>query len=377
MLDSLVINATILSQERLSGLGVYAANVLRRLMPQLAETELARNLIVVGERRRVEDLFEDSSVADQLKWIELTTNHPIKRIWRLNRVVSKLKRHGSVGFYSPTHHGVVVKGVRQVITIHDLFALRFPANYRMQHYYFKWYMPRVLRRTDVLIADSESTATDCRRFYAQQPPCKVIYLGFRDDLFSDTPQPIRELEGVPFFIFVGPTYHYKNCDRLISAFASFAARHDDVPYHLAFAGGSDGYLQYLREYVASKHPDMVDRVRFLGFVSGDQLAWLYQQATAAAVTSLYEGFGLPALEAQAFGCPVVASNVGALLEVCGTAAMMVDPYDAESIARAMEELVDSPALRQRLIERGRENVARFSWDVCAGDILGQLRLTMS
>lgn len=384
MLDTLVINASILNQERVSGLGVYAANVLRRIVPSLVDQPVARHLVVVGDRQKVADALGAATdkmslnrVSGSLEWQTLTTNHPIMRIWQLNRSVRKLRGQGSVGVYSPTHHGVMVRGVRQIVTIHDLFALRFPANYKLQHYYFKWYVPRLLRQTDVVIADSDSTASDCHHYYAHLPPCKVIHLGLRDDLHTTSAQEIPTLAHAPFFLFVGPTYHYKNCDRLITAFASFLAKHPDCPHHLAFAGGSSDYLAYLREFIASKHAQVSDRIDFLGFVSSGQLAWLYRRATAAAVTSLYEGFGLPALEAQAFGCPVVASNVGALLEVCGTAARMVDPYDAESIAGALAEMVDSPAMREKLIERGRENVLRFSWDVCAGEILSQIRVTMS
>ncbi len=357
----LLINATILNGRRMTGLGVYTRSLLSELIPLLCRDDQVHSIRLIGDRQRVSELFGEQIRHDKISIDHVATNHPVLRLLSLNRIVGRKKWNSNSLFYSPTHHGVIVDGIRQVLTIHDLFALLFPRNYRLQNYYFRFYMPSVLAKTDTVITDSKNTAQDLRSFFEASPRTVTVYAAIRNDLASITPKAVPQLIGDRFFLFVGPNYQYKNADRLIDAFAQFHRRDIAKQHRLVFAGGQSPYVDSLKSRINSSYPYLEKDILFLGYVSEEELIWLYQQAVAAMVTTLYEGFGLPALEAMHYGCTVVASNVASLPEVCADAAIYVDPYNMDNIAEAMWRLTNDQKLRAELIKRGARNVQRFDW----------------
>jgi glycosyltransferase involved in cell wall biosynthesis len=369
----LLINATILNDPRMSGLGVYTHNLLSELLPLLCVDNLIGSITLMGDCDRIANLFGDTITHERISVDHMATKRPLIRLIELNRRVYARHADRDVLFYSPTHHGVVVKGVPQVITIHDLFARIFPDNYRMQSYYFKYYLPHVLSSTRVVINDSRSTADDLRRYYEHTPATSVVYAAMRKDLNSEPPRSIPRLVGKSFFLFVGPSFTYKNADRLIDAFASLRGQHEERRDLLVFTGGRESYVVKLKKHIDSTCPHFQSDILFLGYVSKEELAWLYQHAVAAMVTTLYEGFGLPALEAMHFGCPVVASKVASLPEVCADAVVYVSPYDVHDISVAMFRVAADHALRATLIEKGHSNVKRFSWNNAAERVLQVLK----
>jgi len=370
---TLLLNATILNQPELIGLGVYAYSMFRELLTPPAVDWPYDRVALAGRRSRLEELLGDIVERSGVDIIDLATDRPVNRLVSLNRTVQRERRGGEVYFYSPTHHGVVVHTSGQVVTVPDLSPLLFPRNYRQQYYYYRYYLPRLLRLSTIVITLSDHTARDLTRFFPSVTRWKTIYAGLRHDLADVTPDPVKHLVGKPFFLFVGPSYRHKNADRLLSAFAALAGDDRLRPYQLVFAGGRRDYLHYLKGVTESLPAEVAAGVHFLGYVSRAELAWLYRQATATMVTSLYEGFGLPALEAMSFRCPVVASKVASLPEVCGDAALFVDPENVREIADAMKRLVYDDPLRSRLAERGAENLGRFSWRRAADEVRSILR----
>lgn len=363
MIDKLLINATILSNPNTIGLGVYTCNLLSRLLPMLCKD--VGSVVLIGDRGRLKRLFPEECDSASVRICHLDTTNPFMRLVALNRVVRGERGEGTTVFYSPTHHGVVVRGIRQVMTIHDLFPLLFPTNYRQQYYYFKYYLPRTLHRTDTVITVSRVTANDVARLCAKAPRTVTVYEGLRDDFLRVTPSEISEVAGRKFFLFVGPNFPHKNAERLIDAFVKFSQEAPDDEHFLVFSGGREPYLGTLRSHIEEIEEPKRRRILFLGHVSGEELAWLYSAATATMVTSLYEGFGLPALEAMHFECPVVASNRGSLPEVCGSAALFVNPEEVNEISLAMHRISSDHTLRNDLQKQGRENLKRFSWDMAA------------
>jgi len=370
---TLLLNATILNQPELIGLGVYAVSMFRELLSQPVVDWPYDRVALTGRPSRLEELLGDIVKRSGAGIIDLSTERPVNRLVLLNRLVRRERRGGEVYFYSPTHHGVIVHTSGQVVTVPDLFPLLFPRNYRQQYYYYRYYLPRLLRRSSMVITLSDHTARDLARFFPSVAHRKTIYAGLRHDLADVTPDPVKPLVSKPFFLFVGPSYRHKNADRLISAFAAHAGDDRLSQYQLVFAGGRRDYLHYLQGVTESLATEVAARVHFLGYVSRAELAWLYRQATATMVTSLYEGFGLPALEAMSFSCPVVASKVASLPEVCGDAAWFVDPDNVGEIAEAMKRLVYDDSLRSRLAEKGAENLGRFSWQQAADQVRTILR----
>ena len=163
----------------------------------------------------------------------------------------------------------------------------------------------------------------------------------------------------PFVLYAGNIKPHKNVDRLIEAFALLRQRgYTDV--RLLLIGDDISRYSSLRRLV-HRH-QLHQQVRFLGFVSVDTLAALYRLARVFVFPSLYEGFGLPPLEAMANGTPVITSNVSSLPEVVGDAALLIDPLDATSIADAMARVLTDADLRADLVRRGRERAKAFSWE---------------
>jgi glycosyltransferase involved in cell wall biosynthesis len=366
---TLLINASMLNDPEVIGLGVYSHCLLRELLPMLAHDSVFARVALAGDRRRLEEVFSSDLRSGTVEICDLRGRSPLTRIIALHRVVRRERCRGNLVFYSPTHHGVVFRNLTQVVTVHDLFPLLFPDNYRRQHYYFRYYLPLVLRRSRAVITVSEHSALDLAEYFPVCPPITVAYEGLRQDLSEIQPAAIPELQGRRFFLFVGPSFRHKNAERLIEAFADLADDPAFADYDLAFAGGREPYLAQIKGLVANRYSSHRERIRFLGYVSRAQLAWLYKNAIANLITTLYEGFGLPALEAMHFGCPVVASRVASLPEVCGDAALYVGATRVDEIGSAMRRMATDQNLRTELIGRGRANLARFGWKKAAIKIL--------
>ncbi len=166
----------------------------------------------------------------------------------------------------------------------------------------------------------------------------------------------------PFVLYAGNIKPHKNVDRLIHAFSLLRQR-GAGDTKLLIIGDEMSKYQNLRRLV--HRYQLHQHVRFLGFVPDETLAVLYRLASVFVFPSLYEGFGLPPLEAMAAGVPVITSNVSSLPEVVGDAALLINPLDAGAIAEAMARVLEDPALRADLIRRGHERVKVFSWEQAA------------
>ena len=173
-----------------------------------------------------------------------------------------------------------------------------------------------------------------------------------------------------FLLYSGNVKPHKNLERLIDAFARLRRQGiDDIK--LLITGSEISRYATLRRAV--HRYNLHKHVRFLGFLSAETLATLYHLADAFVFPSLYEGFGLPPLEAMASGTPVLTSNVSSLPEVVADAALLIDPYDPVAIADGLRRILSDDAMRARLIRRGRERAAHFSWEESAGRVLSIYR----
>jgi glycosyltransferase involved in cell wall biosynthesis len=256
---------------------------------------------------------------------------------------------------------------RTVVTIHDCIHLMFPQYLpgTLAHWYAKGSMWSAVRKSDRILTVSEASKRDILRFFdVAADKVEVIYNAI-DERFLTAPTEeamdrVRQRYQLdhPFLLYVGNIKPHKNLERLIEAFAR--ARGSDLgELRLMIVGDELSKYPALRQAV---HRNRVDTyVRFLGFQPYETLAAFYRLARAFVFPSLYEGFGLPPLEAMACGTPVVTSNVSSLPEVAGGAALLVDPYDPASIADAIRRVVTDESLRARMIERGLSRARDFSW----------------
>jgi glycosyltransferase involved in cell wall biosynthesis len=270
-------------------------------------------------------------------------------------------------FHEPHYVLPVLTRGRSVVTIHDCIHLMFPEYlpYRFAKVYAREMMRSATRRAARILTVSESSKRDILRFYPVSPDKITVIPNAIDERFG-TPPPdeavvrVRERYQLadPFVLYVGNVKPHKNVERLIDAFALVVRRRPD-PLKLVIIGDEISKFQTLRRAV---HRHQLHRqVRFLGFVGEDTLSVLYRLAGVFVFPSLYEGFGLPPLEAMACGTPVITSNVSSLPEVVGDAALLVDPYSSEQIAEAITRVLSDTALAADLRARGLARAQHFSW----------------
>ncbi|MFH2062797.1 MAG: glycosyltransferase family 1 protein [bacterium] len=258
-----------------------------------------------------------------------------------------------------------------LVTVHDLILLRYPTVrattlnpllYRLKFLAYRLTIGSALNRARTILTVSDSTRDDIRKTFPKtnQKTVVVTHCACSDRLASGdrTEKKKSSPQERPYALYVGSAYPHKNLETLIRAFDLFRKRgHED--YGLTLVGGEDYFYCRLKEETVARGLD--ENVTFFGWASDEQLADLYRNASFYAFPSLYEGFGIPPLEAMANGVPVISSDRSCLPEILGQAAMFFDPEDADAIAAAMGRIADDEGLRRRLIESGRIQFARFSW----------------
>ncbi len=298
----------------------------------------------------------------------------------------------SVDLFHATEHLLPrLSAIRTVFTLHDLIFLFHPETHKpMNRWFLTLMMPRFLRAADAIIAVSECTKRDAVRCYGiPEEKITVIYEGVNPRFRPADPEAIaavRQKYGLPerFILYVGTIEPRKNLTALLEAYtalmerpapcalrpatcdlrpATCDLRPATCDLRLMIVGKKgwlyEGFFRKLREL------GLEDRVIFTGYVPDEDLPALYSAADLFVFPSLYEGFGLPVLEAMACGVPVVCSSTSSLPEVAGDAALLVPPTDVRALTEAMERALTDERLRARMRARGLERARRFSWERAA------------
>jgi glycosyltransferase involved in cell wall biosynthesis len=234
-------------------------------------------------------------------------------------------------------------------------------------YHFLYDLPILLRNAKRVVCASENTKKDLASFYGiKDKPISVIYPGLNRQRFYPREKGLaKKRYGLGDYLFyVGDMRPYKNLDRCLKAFARLNL--PDLRFVVVGKKDPRFYPNLKREV---DRLSLKDKVVFMGYVPGDDLPSLYSEAKALIFPSLYEGFGLPPLEAMACGCPVVTSRAASLPEVCGEAAHYVEPESVDSIVEGMHKALTNNDLRRTLVERGLERAKLFSWEKAAKEVL--------
>lgn len=245
---------------------------------------------------------------------------------------------------------------RVVVTIYDLIPRIFPRYWPnpLTRAAINWWTAYAARRADAIIACSRSTADDVARLLpGTARKLRVAPLGVRARPPARLP---GHNAGTPYLLYVGSNKPHKNVPRLVAAFARIAP---EVAGNLVIAGAWDS--RYGEALDAARRHNLTDHVTFEQRPTDARLEELYAAATGFVFPSLYEGFGLPVLEAMAAGLPVATTDRGSLREVAGDAALLFDPFDDTAIAAAMRNLLSDADLRARLSAKGRDQAERFPW----------------
>jgi glycosyltransferase involved in cell wall biosynthesis len=300
---------------------------------------------------------------------------PFPRVWTHLRLSWEMVVDPPDLLFVPSHVVPLVHPSTTVVTVHDLGYLHFPSAHPWaQRTYLDLSTRWSTRAASQVLADSYATKADLVHHYGADPgQVTVVYPGVDESLRPVTDDTriaaTSNRYGISgdYLLFLGTLQPRKNLRRLVEAFAKVIEDPAAHQIQLVLAGKKGWLCRGLSDQIAALK--LEDRVILSGYVAEEDKAALLSGALGFIFPSLYEGFGLPVLEAQACGCPVVTSNSSSLPEVAGEAALLVDPRDVDAIAAAAGRLISDPELRYDLRTRGFANVERFSWQVCAQTVL--------
>jgi glycosyltransferase involved in cell wall biosynthesis len=362
----IAIDATAVPRQ-MAGAGVYTYQLVRAL----ADVADSHRFVVFARR----GLFDE--LAGRTRRVRVVhvdpTSRPARLVWEQTVLPLVLRRLRIDVLHSTHHHTpIAAAGVRRVVTIHDVTFLVLPGRYPLAR---RLYMEAVTRASarvaDAIITPSRVVRDDVLSKLGVSAERIVVipYAAAPEFVPADegTLGRMRSKYRLPdrYVLSVGSLEPGKNRARLILAYARLRREGFDCPLVVAGqpAWRYEGELELIRSLGLS------EQVRFLGYVPAEDLPALYSGATLFAFPSLYEGFGLPVLEAMGCETPVVASNTSAIPEVAGDAALLVDPRDVNALAEGMGRLLSDETLRAELRARGLERAQQFSWERTARDTL--------
>jgi len=355
----------LLPGDKLEGIGRFSYETLSRLVRQHPEVTFHFLFDRAFDPRY---LFGPNVVPHVLL---PPARHPFLFVaWFEGAVALWLARHRPDAFLSPDGFTTLATRVPRVTVLHDLAFEHFPLDVGLlQRKYYHWFVPRFARASARIVAVSEATRADIVQTYGIAPARISVAYNAPADIFRPLPAAEQETvrarfsDGQRYFLFVGALQPRKNLGTLLRAFdqfkenggAALAEAQLLIVGRKAWKAGPifDAYQQMRHQ--AS--------VRFTGRVADAELAGLYAAALATVFVPYFEGFGIPIVEAQASGCPVLTSAASCMPEVAGEGgAVLADPYDPAAIAAGLTQLWHDASLRQRLVQAGAANLQRFSWE---------------
>lgn len=273
-------------------------------------------------------------------------------------------------FFTPSHYAPRFSIVKTAISIMDLSYIHFPQLFKKDDLYQLINWTRYSAKNAKLIFTISKSSKDdiIKEYKVDSKKVLVTYPGIKKISNMDTISSLKKKFGInkEFILFVGTLQPRKNISRLIEAFS----RIKDKEIELAIVG-KKGWL-YEEILNAPDKFNVSDRVKFLDFITNEDLPLLYKNAKCFVLPSLYEGFGLPVLEAMQYGCPVVTSNISSLPEAGGNAALYVNPEDVDDITKKINRVLEDKELRKEMVKKGYDQVKKFSWEKTARETLKAL-----
>ncbi len=344
--------------------GTSTGRYIDKLIEYLAKLGPDLKIIVITKSHRVDYL---KSIAPKFEIIrsdvkEFTFKEQITLLKQIQSLRPDLVHFGMV--QQPIFYPGLV-----VTTVHDLTTLKFnnpdknPLVFKFKQIVYKEVVKSALKKSKIVIAPSIYTKSDLEQFSGINPDkIRVIYEAA--DKIIDPAKKIKSLENKPYIFYVGRPTPHKNLNRLVDAFDLIQKKKPDIS--LVLAGKTDSNYRRLKDYVKKQK---VQNVIFLGFVEEGELRWLYENTLSYVFPSLAEGFGLPSLEAMAQGAPVVSSDATCLPEINGKAAVYFNPKDVNDMAEKIESVISNKTLRKELVQRGYNQVNKYSWTKTAQETL--------
>jgi glycosyltransferase involved in cell wall biosynthesis len=336
-----------------SGIGTYLQNLVPRLITDLSDTRF--------------ELLGNSAAIGQYDWAEkkgvtiVDCHSPIYSMGEQLELVRKISKNTDL-FWSPHYNFPLSYRGKLLVTVHDVFHLAMSQYVAGLHrkLYAKFMFYALTKKADAILCDSHFTAQELTRLAGTvRKDINVIHLGVDESWYHVKKQ--QNPQNNPYLLFVGNVKPHKNLSALIQAFESVM---HTIPHDLIIVGKKDSFITADND-VVHKAARLGNRVQFTGHVEDALLRQYFVHADALVFPSLYEGFGLPPLEAMACGCPVIVSTAASLPEVCGEAALYCDPYSPGDIAGKIQMLTSDNTLRETLRQKGQKHAMQFTWENCA------------
>jgi len=349
----ILFDARVLGKD-MHGIARYCLNLLHQL---LAEDRGDEYLILISQPK-IQEWFNP---VVPVRW--LSTSIPLYGLQEQILIPIHLRREAFDLFHSPTFTIPLLFSPKGIMTIHALIPMLFPKDYGLGHrLFFRFVMRRAVARCQKVFTVSERSRNDIITLLQGREERLVITPNGLDPHWSPKPlePPFILRYGLDqgYLVFVGNPKPHKNFSRVLSAF-ELLIKDNSYPGKLVAIGIPPGNLS----------ADLKDRVLFLPQCNDQDLSLFYSGAELLVAPSLYEGFGLPVLEAMACGCPILIGNQGALPEIAGNAGFVVNPYDIHAIKEGIREILNHQDLRQDLKERGLKQAKQYSWEKTARIVL--------
>ena len=296
-------------------------------------------------------------------------------LWRTSGIIKDLQKAGIDIYHGLSHEiplGIQKTSIKSVVTIHDLIFKVYPKQFPFidrQIYDFKF--KYACENANVLITVSESTKQDIIKYYGiEEPKIHVNYLSadpiFEKQFSTSERKIVLEKYNLPseFMLYVGSIIERKNLLRIIKAIELLPA---DIDLPLVVVGKGKSYFQKIKKYLQTN--PILNRIIFTNYIETADLPALYQSAQLFLFPSVYEGFGIPVIEALHSNTPVITSDISSLPEAGGKAAFLVNPHSIEAISNGMEVVLKDSALRKQMVEQGKKHVQKFDGKVLANQLM--------
>jgi glycosyltransferase involved in cell wall biosynthesis len=356
---------------RHGGLGRYVQQLVLRL-PKLDSS--AEWVLLMGEEAEKDYRADVSSIPQNVTLIRAPWRwYTLAEQIHMPRLIRKLKP--DLTHYP--HFNVPMNAAQPfVVTIHDLIINHFPSSrattlnpisYSLKLWAYRAVVNRALCRARKILVPTKFVADDIQKVYPWVDASKVIATYEGAAVGAQNFAPVQNGIREPFILYVGSAYPHKDVMTALRAFAELKRR--GIVQTFVHVWRPDIFLTRLQEQ--ARRENLTDGVVWTGYLPDDQLVGLYQNAAAYVFPSLYEGFGLPSLEAQMHGCPVVAARASCLPEILADTAAWFEPGNAEDMARVVQSVIQDSSVRQNLVQKGNENWKKFSWDRTAEQTLAQ------
>lgn len=372
-------DASCLAVNRYSGLGEFAHNLLLHMPSLSSDIHIALYINYFRKAALLQEIFYPGTVNHFVK----APRRLIEFLWWFKWLPFDLYLKNSDIFHSIHIHVPPVKKMKTILTVHDCRYVAFPTIYKNRDVKdYRRQMEMSLDRVDVVVAISEFTRQEIiNHFSFPEDRIKVIHYGFSSlrsekSIYGKVGKFIANKDITqPYLLVPSALDPRKNLDRLVEAFAQCKKDDNDFP-PLVVAGIPSDQWTLSDQAVKAKKLNVFDDIVMCGVVDRDIITGLIKKAHALCYPSLYEGFGLPPLEAMSLGIPVLAGKSSSIPEVSGNAACLVDPLDINDISCGLSRIVSDSSYRQKLINAGYKQINNFSWDKTSAQYLNLYREVM-